>query len=87
MLERVWRARDRVRRLGEGDVGDDGVRAALEWPALLRKLDRIDPSYRSGRPDHAALALVLLPLSACCTPSTKRMPARMSEQRFGSPYA
>ncbi len=25
---------------------DDAIEGALEWPALLRKLDRIDPSYR-----------------------------------------
>jgi ribulose-5-phosphate 4-epimerase/fuculose-1-phosphate aldolase len=25
---------------------DDAVEGALEWPALLRKLDRIDPTYR-----------------------------------------
>jgi hypothetical protein len=24
----------------------NGVGAALAWPALLRKLDRIDPSFR-----------------------------------------
>ncbi len=48
MLERVWRARDRVWRLGEGDVGGDGVRAALEWPALLRKLERVDPVCRQA---------------------------------------
>jgi len=81
MLERVWRARDRVWRLGEGDVGDDEVRAALEWPALLRNFDRIDPSTAQDAPNRAALALLLLPVSACWTPSTKRMPARTSGRR------
>jgi hypothetical protein len=28
------------------DVATRGLGGALVWPALLRKLDRIDPSYR-----------------------------------------
>jgi len=28
-------------------VATAGMGAALAWPALLRKLDRMDPSYRS----------------------------------------
>ena len=30
----------------QGAYGFDGFLGALAWPALLRKLDRIDPSYR-----------------------------------------
>jgi len=44
----VWRARDRVWRVGEGDVGGGGVRAALELPALLRKLERVGPVCRQA---------------------------------------
>jgi len=31
----------------QGSVAFDGWMGALAWPALLRKLDRIDPSYRN----------------------------------------
>ena len=30
----------------QGAYGFDGILGSLAWPALLRKLDRIDPSYR-----------------------------------------
>jgi len=28
-------------------IGDGAPEGALEWPALLRKLDRINPDYRT----------------------------------------
>jgi ribulose-5-phosphate 4-epimerase/fuculose-1-phosphate aldolase len=31
----------------QGAMGLDGVISALAWPALLRKLDRTDPSYKN----------------------------------------
>jgi ribulose-5-phosphate 4-epimerase/fuculose-1-phosphate aldolase len=31
---------------GQGAYAFDGMIGALAWPALLRKLDRVDPSYR-----------------------------------------
>jgi ribulose-5-phosphate 4-epimerase/fuculose-1-phosphate aldolase len=31
---------------GQGAAGFEGMMGAFAWPALLRKLDRIDPSYR-----------------------------------------
>jgi len=30
----------------EGSIGFNGYMSALAWPALLRKLDRVDPGYR-----------------------------------------
>lgn len=32
---------------GQGSMAFDGMIGGLAWPALLRKLDRIDPSYRN----------------------------------------
>ena len=32
---------------GQGAVGFDGFIGAMAWPALMRMLDRKDPSYRS----------------------------------------
>lgn len=32
---------------GQGRMGFDGPVGTLAWPALLRKLDRIDPSYKN----------------------------------------
>jgi ribulose-5-phosphate 4-epimerase/fuculose-1-phosphate aldolase len=32
---------------GQGAFAFDGYMGALAWPALLRKLDRLDPSYKS----------------------------------------
>jgi ribulose-5-phosphate 4-epimerase/fuculose-1-phosphate aldolase len=31
---------------GQGAIAFEGLVGALAWPALLRKLDRIDPSYK-----------------------------------------
>src|ERR1700755_604306 len=31
---------------GQGQMAFEGILGALAWPALLRKLDRLDPSYR-----------------------------------------
>ncbi len=31
---------------GQGAMAFEGLMAALAWPALLRKLDRVDPSYK-----------------------------------------
>jgi ribulose-5-phosphate 4-epimerase/fuculose-1-phosphate aldolase len=31
---------------GQGQMAFEGILGMLAWPALLRKLDRVDPSYR-----------------------------------------
>ena len=44
---RFRRSTDHRDRPAAGRDRDAGAGGALAWPALLRKLDRIDPSYRS----------------------------------------